>query len=437
MIKNIISRANSQPPPEARPETLWILRRPPAPDGPPDSRSAWKMLIRAAAKSRPRVMVEAPANSEIALQAALSGQGVSLCPGWTDDEESVRKSLRTEIAGRYFATIFIIGDESVRRWLPWIRRTAPAARIVAVLAEERSLACLRGPGAAARRRLLDETRRALTQADEAWCSNGGTLHATHALLRGFPAPKPIRIPPETSWLRRRVSARAATRVEAIVLGGADADRIAAALQRAAPGLSRTRRVETRGEGTVAALNKALFSARAPLIWLCLDAFATPDDSLLNVLTDGLAARPFAGGAIPFPGPLPVGRSAAHFRAAWAINRKGDWHEADLRAHCCCLLLRRDVLRAVGALDERLLGIDAALLDLSLRLALIGRPLFEARDALVRIPATPAGVDSADRDALAGKWGVGALRLLECLVTALEPRDYRIDPVVQAGFKGTR
>ena len=73
-------------------------------------------------------------------------------------------------------------------------------------------------------------------------------------------------------------------------------------------------------------------------------------------------------------------AAAQYRTAWSISRKGDWHEADLRAHFCCLLLRRDALRAVGALDERLLGVDAALIDLNLRLALAGRPLFEARDA---------------------------------------------------------
>ena len=95
------------------------------------------------------------------------------------------------------------------------------------------------------------------------------------------------------------------------------------------------------------------------------------------------------------------------------------------------------MRAAGALDERLLGLDAALIDLSLRLALAGRPLFEARDVLVRCPAPPAGVDPADRETLAGKWGGGALRLLESLATALEPRDYRVDPTVRAGFQGVK
>lgn len=418
---------------EKRPETLWILRRPPDPDGPRECRAAWDMLSRAAVKVRPRVMVEAPPISWSTLQAALSGRGVSLRPGWSCDEEGFRRSLRAEIRGRRFAAIFVVGGESVRRWLPWARQTAPAARIVAVLTQERSLACLRGPGAAERRRLLDKTRRALAQADEAWCSDQTTLRAARALLRSAPAPKPILIPPETAWLRRSAPARAHARVEALILGGADAGRTSAALKR----VSRARRVEARGEGTVAALNAALFSARAPLLWLRLDAFETPDESLLGALIDGLAARPYAGGAMPLAGPLSAGRSAAHFRAAWAISRKGDWHEADRLAHCCCLLLRREALRSAGGLDERLLGVDAALIDLSLRLALAGRPLFEARDALVRCPAPPAGVDPVDRETLAGKWGAGALRLLESLATALEPRDYRVDATVRAGFQGTK
>jgi len=422
---------------EKRPETLWILRRPPDPDGPRDCRAAWDMLARAAAKGRPRVMVEAPPIAWNTLQAALSGRGVSLLPGWSCDEEGFRRSLRAEIRGRRFASIFVVGGESIRRWLPWARQTAPAARVVAVLTQERSLACLRGPGAAERRRLLDKTRRALAQADEAWCSDGKTLRAARALLRADPAPEPILIPPETTWLRRGAPARVPARVEALVLGGADAGRIAAALKRAAPGRSLARRVDTRGEGTVAALNAAILSARAPLLWLCLDAFETPDEPLLGALTEGLAARPYAGGAMPLAGPLPAGRSAAHFRAAWAIGHKGDWHEADRLAHGCCLLLRRDALRSAGGLDERLLGVDAALIDLSLRLALAGRPLFEARDALVRCPAPPAGVDPADRETLAGKWGAGALRLLESLATALEPRDYRADAAVRAGFRGTK
>ena len=371
------------------------------------------MLAHAAAKSRPRVMVEA------------------------HGEEGFRASLRAEVRGRRFAAIFVVGGESIRRWLPWARQSAPAARVVAVLTEGRSLACLRRPGAAARRRLLEETRRALAQGDETWCADGKTLRAARALLRGSPAAAPVLLPPETARLHRAAPARVRARVEALVLGGAGQDRVEAALRRVAPGRSRTRRVETRGEGAVAALNAALLSARAPLIWLCRDAFQAPDESLLSALTEGLAARPYAGGALPLAGPLKDARRVAHFRAAWALSRKGDWHEADRLAHCCCLLLRRDALRAAGALDERLLGVDAALIDLSLRMALAGRPLFEARDALVRCPALPAGIDPADRETLAGKWGAGALRLLESLATALEPRDYRVDPAVQAGFQGAR
>jgi hypothetical protein len=419
-----------------RPDTLWIVPRSPDRTGPRESRSVWNMLARAAVKGRPRVMVETPQGSGSAQQAALSGRGVILCPNAADGEEGLRRSLRIEIGSRHFTAIFVVGGESVRRWLPWARRTAPASRVIAVLTEERCLAGIRGPGAAARRRILDETRRAIAHADAAWCADGGILRATRALLRGAAAPEPTLIPHETAWLRGRAPARFAARVEAIILGGADEGRIAAALQRVASGRSRTRRVETRGEGAVAALNQALSSARAPLIWLCLNAFETPDASLLSVLTEGLAARPYAGGALPLAGPLPAGLAAAQYRTAWSISRKGDWHEADLRAHFCCLLLRRDALRAVGALDERLLGVDAALIDLNLRLALAGRPLFEARDALVRGPARPAGLDPADRETLAGKWGAGALRLLESLVTALEPRDYRIDPTVRAGFQGT-
>lgn len=395
------------------------------------------MLARAAEISRPRVMVEAPPVSWNTLQAALSGKGASVIPGWSCDEEGFRRGLRAEIRGRRFAAIFVVGGESVRRWLPWARQTSPAARVVAVLTEERSLACLRGAGAAARRRLLDATRRALSQADEVWCSDAETLRAARALLRGAPAAAPVLLPPDRSWLRRSAPARASARIEALVLAGTDEGRIKAALRRVAPGRSRTRRVEASGEGAVCALNQALFSARAPLVWLCLDAFETPDEALLAALTEGLAARPYAGGVVPLAGPLKAGRSVAHFRAAWAISRKGDWHEADRLAHGCCLLLRRDALRAAGGLDERLLGVDAALIDLSLRLALAGRPLFEARDALVRCPAPPAGVDPADRETLAGKWGAGALRLLESLATALEPRDYRVDPTVRAGFQGVR
>ena len=404
-------RRDTPPSSKELPETLWILRRPPDPKGPPESRAIWEMLIRAATKSRLRVMVEAPPIEWKTLQAALSGRGVSLMPGWSCDEEGFRRSLRAEIRGRRFAAIFVVGGESVRHWLPWARQTAPAARVVAVLTEDRFLACLRGPGAAARRRILDETRRALTQADETWCLDGKTLRAALSLRRGASGPAPVILPPETMWLHRGGRTHVSERVEAILLGGADAGRIAAALKRAAPGLSRTRRVETRGEGIVAALNKALFSSRAPLLWLCLDAFQTPDEALIATLTEGLSARPYAGGVMPFAGPLKAGRSAAHFRAAWAISRKGDWHEADRLAHCCCLLLKREALRAAGALDERLLGLDAALIDLSLRLALAGRPLFEARDVLVRCPAPPAGVDPADRETLAGKCGGCSLRLL--------------------------
>lgn len=429
-------RRHSSSSSDERPETLWILRRPPEPDGPPGPRAAWDMLARAAGIGRPRVMVEAPPVSWSTLQAALSGRGVSLMPGWSCDGEAFRRNLRAEIRGRRFAAIFVVGDEAVRRWLPWARQTAPAARVVAVLTEERSLDCPRGAGAAARRRLLDSTRRALSQADEVWCSDRPILRAARALLRGAPAPAPVLLPAESSWMRRSPPARAAARIEAVVLAGTDEGLIKAALRRAAPGRSRVRRVETRGEGAVAALNRALFSARAPLVWLCLDAFETPDEALLAALAEGLAARPYAGGAMPLAGPLKAGRCVAHFRAAWAISRKGDWHEADRLAHCCCLLLRRDALRAAGGLDERLLVVDAALIDLSLRLTLAGRPLFEARDALVRCPAPPAGVDCSDRETLAGKWGAGALRLLESLATALEPRDYRVDPAVRAGFQAT-
>ena len=287
-------RRDTPPSSKELPETLWILRRPPDPKGPPESRAIWEMLIRAATKSRLRVMVEAPPIEWKTLQAALSGRGVSLMPGWSCDEEGFRRSLRAEIRGRRFAAIFVVGGESVRHWLPWAWQTAPAARVVAVLTEDRFRPAWPG---APRGAELDETRRALTQADETWCLDGKTLRAALSPARRSGPPAPVILPPETMWLHqvdertspsasKRSCWAAPTRAESRRRSNArhPAFRARAASRRAAKGSSPP--------------SIRLFSSRAPLLWLCLDAFQTPDEALIATLTEGLSARPYAGGVMP-------------------------------------------------------------------------------------------------------------------------------------------
>ncbi|MDX6769550.1 MAG: hypothetical protein SF051_08465, partial [Elusimicrobiota bacterium] len=189
-----------------------------------------------------------------------------------------------------------------------------------------------------------------------------------------------------------------------------------------------------GPAVVSAANAALAAARAPLAWL-LPAGAEADPLVERTLAEGLAARPYAGGAAPRTDPGAISGDPVR-RAVWTLHRKGDWREDDHRSPLPGVMLRLDALDAAGRLDERFDTLHAALLDLSLRLRLAGRPLFRARDAMVPNPALAAPT-LADRDLLTDKWSVGALRLLESLAVAQEPPGYRLDAGVRAGLRGER
>jgi hypothetical protein len=404
---------------------LAVVARPPEPDGAAPQRALYSLLTRLGRSGRVQCLSEAPPLSWGTLKAALAVGGVDLRSDWAAPQDDFFARVRAAVRGRDFSALIVAGAGPAERWLQPLRMLVPGRPIVCYLPDASGVLAAAGDGRTRWKRLL-------SFADAVWVEEPADalrLHRAGLILDGGP-----RLVCAT---RRWTGPALAESLDTL------------ARRRRAPAAGRLPRTEGRGSQApgVAQLNRTLRGARCGLVWVCAHAFR-PSENLFRTLWEGMAVLPFAGGAVPVdcarrPGARPRMREDL-FAAAWALGRKGDWHEVDHLSHFCCLLLRRRAVEAAGLLDERFSDPQHALIDYCLRLQQAGWPVYQARDALVfcgeRDHPRGCGVHDpaaeADRDLLVEKWSKGSLRLMEALATALEPRGYRVDPEVRAGFKGS-
>ncbi|MDD5629878.1 MAG: hypothetical protein PHU21_12485 [Elusimicrobia bacterium] len=169
-----------------------------------------------------------------------------------------------------------------------------------------------------------------------------------------------------------------------------------------------------GRGEVAAWNTALRRARFRCV-LSLDGAALPGPSLCRMRAylrgeAPLAAVGAARGSAPRSGSLAL-LSAAHGLAGRGHRECAPYLDS------FCWMLDRGAPALAGLLDDRFLGLDAAVLDYCLRLRQLGLRLLSATDVL----AFPAGRRlqpepdfASDLELLHKKWCMGATKALELL-----------------------
>ena len=392
---------------------LAVVARPPEPDGAAPQRALYSLLTRLARTGRVQCLAEAPPLSWGTLKAALAVGGVDLQADWAAPQGDFFARVRAAVRGRDFSAILVCGAGPAERWLQPLRMLVPGRPLVCHLPDPGALP-VSGEGRTRWKRLL-------SFADAVWTEEPADalrLHRAGLILDGGP--------------------RSVCAVRRWTPGGLAAAVDALARRRSAAGSSVS--VAAPDCGGVAGINRVLRALKSDFAWVCAHPFR-PSENLLRTLREGMRVLPFAGGAVPVdcarkPGARPRMREDL-FAAAWSLGRKGDWHEVDHLSHFCCLLLRRRAVEAAGLLDERFEDPQHALLDYCLRLQQEGWPVYQARDALVFCRQGRAAPDGAERDRelLVEKWSKGSLRLMEALATALEPRGYRVDPEVAAGFKG--
>ncbi|MBI5239760.1 MAG: hypothetical protein HY926_04750 [Elusimicrobia bacterium] len=445
--------------PRPRP-ILAVVARPPEPDGAAAQRSLYSLLTRLGRCGRVQCLAEAPPLSWGTLKAALAVGGVDLQADWAAAQGDFFARVRAAVRGREFSALLVAGAGPAQRWLQPLRMLVPGRPIVCFLPDAGApLADAARPPEGSEHDGRTRWKRLLSFADAVWVEEPADalrLHRAGLILGGGPRAvcatrrwngRELAQALDVLGRGRRTPARS---VAAATLG---LDRtLAGALRRGARQVAG--RVSWADEaapasGGVAGINRVLRGLKADFLWVCAHPFR-PSENLFRTLWEGMQVLPFAGGAAPVdcarkPGARPKLREDL-FAAAWALGRKGDWHEVDHLSHFCCLLLRRRAVEAAGLLDERFLDPQYALIDYCLRLQQAGFPVYQARDALVfcgqsPTPARRRGAGAADpvdeeqRELLVEKWSKGSLRLMEALSTALEPQGYRVDPEVRAGFKG--
>ncbi len=445
----------------ARLNILAVVSRPPDPDGPPGDRALYSLLTRLARATPIRCLAQSPPVSWRTLKAALAVNRVDLQADWVARGDFFDR-IRNAVRERDFSAIILAGSDMVERWLQPLRMLAPHQIILCYLPDPSAL--LAPAGRSGAQSIQDpRTRwgRLLSFADGVWVESRAQALDLQRKGVALDAGK-ISAVPMRFWNARELSAVLAavsksrkTRARSIEVAALGFSRQEAVMLRRSAGkvVGRLPSLELvvpddERENGVLALNHALRKLRAESIWLCVHPFK-PSENLFRTLWEGMRVLPFAGGAAPVdcarrPGAKPRLKDDL-FAAAWAMGHKGDWHEVDHLSHFCCLVLRRRAVEAAGLLDERFLDPQYALIDYCLRLQHAGFPVYQARDALAfcqggRGPVrsngrSRSGADDEQRELLIEKWSKGSLKLMESLVTALEPRGYRVDPVVSAGFKG--
>ncbi|MBI3551059.1 MAG: hypothetical protein HY077_00955 [Elusimicrobia bacterium] len=432
-------------------DILAIAPRPPDPDGSPADRALYKLLTRLSRTARVQCIPQAPPLSWRTLRAALAVNGVEVKADWTVPQGDFFERIRQTVRTREFSAVIVAGAEAAQQWLKPLRMLAPAQTIVCYLPEANQALGGLADGAQDPR---TRWKRALSFADAVWVDEPGdalVLQRAGVMLGGeTPAAAATGrwnarefAQAMSAAAKSRGAARGSVELSAPGLPRAESAALLRGAKEVAGRASASESVSS--VDAVAALNCVLAGSRAEYLWLCAHSFK-PSQNLFRTLWEGMRVLPFAGGAAPVdcarrPGAKPGVREDL-FEAAWALGRKGDWHEVDHLSHFCCVLLRRRAVKAAGLLDERFLDPQYALIDYCLRLQQAGYPVYQARDALVfcrqssRRPAQGAA-DDDQRELLVEKWSKGSLKLMESLSTALEPRGYRMDPVVAEGFRGTK
>jgi len=386
---------------------------------------------------------EGPPLSQLLLRAGLERKGVRLLDGVSPDPGAVFGRIQKAVRGRRFDAVILVGPGMVSRWARPLRLLIPRQVMFHFFPDASTLTDpLERFSVSARQGVKSKWRDLLSLADGVWARSGREaerlarcFRLDPARLEALPASWDSRA---ERWVAAAMARRSGLRkalskaVAAAVLDAtaAEAEELRGAVARVTgrrPGLA-----VLDGAGGVRALNRFLDGRAWTYALICLHPMV-PSENLVRTLLEGMHVLPYAGAAVPVDfsavrgrggGALPVKEGL--FAAAWAMQNKGNWHEVDYVSHCCCLVLRRDAWEECGRLDERFCRTEPAWTDYFLRLQQAGRPVLLAQDALARCrsrgPDPQAGVE--DRDLLIEKWCKGSLKLMESLLTSLEPDGYR-------------
>ncbi|OGR56778.1 MAG: hypothetical protein A2X36_04255 [Elusimicrobia bacterium GWA2_69_24] len=444
---------------------LAVLPYAPEPEGPSGDRAVYRLLAGLAAQAQVSCVTHSPPVSSQILKASLERKGVELLGEVRPDDAAFFGRIQQAVRGRHFDAAILVGPQVAGRWARPLRLLIPRQLLFCHFPNAAAvLQPIERFSASARQGVKAGWRNLLSLADGVWLSSEAERAAVQrglslgeGRLEVLPAASGAAL---GDWVRGRVrrgsavrrSPAARVRIVGAGLSAADGAELSASVQSVTGVRSSLALLSENGEGgVVRRLNAALSRPGWDYAWVFLHPVASPGN-LLRTLLEGMQVLSYAGAAVPLDaaavkrgleGSLPMKESL--FAAAWAMRNKGSWHEVDYVSHSCCFLLRRSAWEAAGLLDERFHGAEPAWKDYFLRLQQSGRPVLLAQDALALCRGggadsvlsgerRPAGscedggpMAAADRDLLVEKWCKGSLKLMESLLTSLEPEGYRSDP----------
>lgn len=445
---------------------IAVLPHAPEPGGIAADCALYDLLVRLSKCADLSCVSEGQPLSAHILQAGFTRKGIKMLGAAVQPPHRFRKELKRVFRSKDFDAVLVVGSKMISRWIEFIRLSVPGKRVISYVPDmDFIFGSLKALPLSARLAGRSQWRKLLNRADGVWV---GTPSERLRIFRTFAPFKSALavVPPQGSgdfqrWVSNFFShlgrrGRASGSMGGVLQGYSERD---AAQLRRVLGSAAGKFVSIPASGSdggdgVPALNRALRQARGSYVLLCLHPFR-PEAGLFQTLREGLDSLPLAGALAPwaYSGIQRVGNGraspkSAHFAAAFAMGRRGDWREVDYLNHACCVLLKREVVDRVGLLDERFSKASFAWMDYWLRLRQAGFYVYLGRDALAlcsrrsrrRVPsihdeALP-GVRE-DKEMIIDKWCKGSLKFMESLLKVLEPPSFRRSRETMASLGGTQ